>query len=72
VTLFLGLAAGLGSLALGLLDAFLAVAARSFGFRKPALFLGTNLGLGQRTGARAALVLSQCPQHHAGTGARRG
>ncbi|GAB1717681.1 MAG: hypothetical protein NTAFB05_27230 [Nitrobacter sp.] len=72
VTLFLGLAAGLGGLALGLLDAFLAVAARGFGLGKSAFFLGADLGLGQRARARAAFVLGQCPQHHARTGARRG
>ena len=72
VALFLGLAAGFGGFALGLLDAFLAVAALGFGFRDAALFDVANLGVGQRAGARGALVLGQGAQHHARIAARRG
>ena len=44
----------------------------AIGGQETALFLGTNLGFGERTGARDALVLGQRPQHHARTGARGG
>ena len=72
VALFLGLAAGFGGFALGLLDAFLAVAALGFLFRQPALFDVADLGVGERAGAGGALVLGQRAQHHARTAARRG
>ena len=72
VALFLGLAAGFGGFALGLLDAFLGVAALGFLFRQPAFLDVADLGVGQRAGARGTLVLGQGTQHHAGTAARRG
>ena len=72
VAVFLGLAAGFGGFALGLLDAFLAVAALGFLFREPALFDVADLGVGQRAGARGTLVLGQGAQHHARIAARRG
>ncbi len=65
VAFFFGLAAGFGGFPLGLLDAFLAVAARDFRFRQTPLFDVTDLGVGERAGARGALVLGQGPQHHA-------
>ena len=65
MALFLGLAASLGGLALGLFDAFLAVAPRSFGFRNTALFFGAHFGSRQGARSRAALVLGQFPQHDA-------
>src|SRR3954452_8068538 len=67
VTFFLGLAAGFGGFSLGLLDAFLAVAALGFLFRQTPLFHIADLRVGKRTGARTTLVLGQGTQHHAGT-----
>ena len=65
VAFFLGLAAGFGGLALGLLDAFLGVAALGFLFGQPAFLDVADLGVGQRAGARGALVLGQRAQHDA-------
>ena len=71
VAFFLGLAAGFGGFALGLLDAFLAVAAGGFGLGEAALFDVAHPGVGQRAGAGAAFVFGQGLQHHAGSAARR-
>jgi len=71
VTLFLGLAAGFGGLALGLLDAFLAVAALGFLFGEAALFDVADFRIGERAGAGGALILGQGAQHHARIAARR-
>ena len=65
VTLFLGLAAGFGGFALGLLDAFLAVAALGFLFGQPALLDVADPGVGQRAGAGGAFILGQRLQHDA-------
>lgn len=65
MTLLFGLAAGLGGLTLGLLDAFLAIAALGFFFRQPPLFDVADFGVSQRTGARGTFVFSQGAQHHA-------
>src|ERR1700689_4195063 len=72
VALFLGLAAGFGGLALGLLDAFLAVAALGFLFGELPLFHVADFGVGERAGACRTLILGQRAQHHARTAARRG
>src|SRR5450755_4446993 len=71
VAFFLGLAAGFGGFALGLLDAFLAVAALGFLFGETTLFNVADFGVGERAGARRALVLGQGAQHHARIAARR-
>ena len=65
MTFLFGLAAGLGGLALGLFDAFLAVAPLGFFFRQPPLFDVADFGVSQRTGARRAFVFGQGAQHHA-------
>src|SRR6266404_3246280 len=52
VALLFGLAAGFGGLALGLLDAFPAVAALGFLFRQAPFFDVAYLGVGERAGAR--------------------
>ena len=72
VTLFLGLAAGFGGFALGLLDAFAAGAALGFLFGDPPFLDVANLGVGQRAGAGGTLVLGQRAQHDARIAARRG
>src|SRR3954451_11155021 len=72
VTFFLGLTAGFGGFSLGLLDAFLAVAALGFLFRPAPLFHVADLRVGKRTGARTTLVFCQGTQHHARTCAWRG
>src|SRR5205085_7764046 len=71
VALFLGLAAGFGGFAFGLLDAFLARAALGLFLGDATFFDFTHLGVGQRAGARGALVLGQGAEHDAGTAARR-
>src|SRR6266851_3600635 len=71
VAFFFGLAAGFGGFAFGLLDAFLAVAALGFLFGETALFNVADFGVGERAGARRALVLGQGAQHHARIAARR-
>src|SRR5216683_673568 len=71
VTFFLRLAAGFGGFAFGLLDAFLAVAALGFLFRQTPFFDVADLGVGERAGARGALILGQGAEHHARTAARR-
>ncbi len=72
MTFFLGLAARFGGFALGLLDAFAAAAALGFFFGEPAFLDVTDLGVGQRAGARGTFILGQRAQHHAGAGAGRG
>ena len=62
---FLGLAAGFGGLALGLLDAFLGVAAAGFFFRQPAFLDVADPGVGERAGAGGAFIVRQRLQHHA-------
>jgi hypothetical protein len=54
VTFFLGLAAGFGGFALGLFDAFLAVAALGFGLRQAAFFEVADPGVGALAGAALA------------------
>src|SRR6202043_1934520 len=71
MTLLFSLAAGLGGLTLGLLDAFLAVAPLGFFFRQAPLFDVADFGVGQRAGARGTFVFGQGAQHHAGIAARR-
>src|SRR5580698_4929716 len=71
MALFLGLAAGFGRFAFGLLDAFPAGAALGFFFRNTALFDIAQLGVGQRIGARRTLVLCEGAQDYAGIAARR-
>ena len=66
VALFFGLAAGFGGFALGLFDAFLAVAALGFLFRQTPLLVVADLGVGERAGAGGAFILGQRAQHHAG------
>ena len=61
VAVFFGLAAGFGGLALGLLDAFPAVAALGFLFRQAPFFDVAHFGVGKRAGARGTLVLGQRP-----------
>src|SRR5262249_25071384 len=70
VAFFLCLAACLGSLALGLVDAFLAVAALGFFFRQPPLFDLASLGVSKCAGAGGAFILRQGREHHARIGAR--
>ena len=72
VAFFLGLAAGFGRFALGLLDALAAGAALGFFLRNAALFDVADFGVGERAGARRALVLGEGAQHHAGIAARGG
>ena len=72
MAIFFGLAAGFGSLTFGLLNAFLAVAARGFNFGQLALFDIANLGVRQRAGARGTLILGQRAQHDARAARRRG
>ena len=67
MAVFLGLAAGFRGFALGLLDAFLAVAAGGLGLGNAALFDVATFRIGQRARARGPFVLRQCAQHHAGT-----
>src|ERR1700722_14789580 len=71
MALFLGLAAGFGRFAFGLLDAFPAGAALGFFFRNTALFDIAQLGVGQRIGARRTLDLCEGAQDYAGIAARR-
>jgi len=54
--IFLGLAAGFGGLALGLLDAFAAGAALGFFLGQPPFLDFAHLGVGQRAGAGGTLV----------------
>ncbi len=70
--LVLGLLAGLGGFAFGLLDAFAAGAARGFLFGDPALFDFANLGVGKRARARVALLFGQRAQQHAARRVLRG
>src|SRR5262249_41907605 len=72
MTLVLGLAAGFGGLAFGLLDAFAAGAALGFLFRGPALFLLAPLGLRPRAGAGPAPLPRHRTQPAPGTAARGG
>ena len=72
MALFLGLAAGFGGFAFGLLDAFAAGAALGFLFRHPPFFHFANAGIGERADARGVLVLGQRAEHHAGGVAQRG
>src|SRR3954453_12652689 len=62
MTFFLGLTAGVGGFSLGLLDAFLAIAALGFLFRQAPLFHVADLRVGKRTGARTTLVFCQGTQ----------
>ncbi len=69
--LFLGLAAGFGGFALGLLDAFAAGAPLGFLFGHPPLFHLANAGVGKRADARGVFILGQRAEHYARGVARR-
>jgi hypothetical protein len=71
VALFLGLAAGFGGLALGLLDAFLAVAAPGFNLGQPPFLDVADFCVGERAGASRTLILGQGAQNDARIAARR-
>jgi len=71
VTILLGLAAGFGGFAFGLLDAFAAGAALGLFFGQPAFLDVTDLGVGQRACAGGTFILGQRAQHHAGAAAWR-
>ena len=71
VALFLGLAARLGSLALGAFGGFALGAAAGFLFGLTALFHVADARVGERAGAGRTLILGQGAQHHAGSAALR-